>query len=65
MEKDRERIAEVRARHEIGGKKNGGKGAGSIKKEISLGTGGIRSQIKSGRLSLMMFWEESQCHCRG
>lgn len=48
------------------GNKKRREGDGCIKREISLGAGGltgIRSQIKPGRLSTMMFWEESQCLC--
>lgn len=51
-----------------GGNKKRREGDGYIKIEIRLWAGGlerIRSQIKPGRLSRMMFWEESQCLCCG
>lgn len=57
-----ERIAEVRGKWKEGNKKR--EGDGYMKREISLGAGGltgIRSPIKPGGLSPMMFWEESQC----
>lgn len=65
-------IAEVRARHRGLGKeeykKRREEKGTDIYTEISLEAGGligIRSQIKPGRLSPMMFWKESQCLCCG
>lgn len=58
---------DIHGRRKEGNKKRR-EGEGYIKIEIRLWAGGlegIRSQIKPGRLSQMMFWEESQCLCCG
>lgn len=66
-----EHIAEVRRRHKIGGNRvtrGEREGDGYIKRQISVAAGGptrIRSQIKPGRLSLMMYCEGSQCFFYG
>ncbi|KAA8591677.1 hypothetical protein FQN60_017051, partial [Etheostoma spectabile] len=62
----KDHVTEVGVIHEIGEQRGTRREKdGFIKREISLGTGGLigigSSQIKPGRLSPMTFWEESHC----